>query len=178
MQDRQSGRSQVFGVTKTAQALYVPDFAADANPNDLNVGIVTFATANDMALFRHYVDTFNIPTGLVKKYTNTNAPINRVDLQMSQEFPVPMLDGHKVKVVVDIRNFLNLINRDWGLVGEYNDTTTMTRVDCADATGAAVPANSPVCVRYRYSNVPTTVTKVRNTALSLWYAQISLRYQF
>ena len=26
--------------------------------------------------------------------------------------------------------------------------------------------------------LPTTVNKVRNTTLSLWYAQISLRYQF
>lgn len=179
MQDRQSGRSQVFGVTKTAQALYVPDFSAGpAAGNPLRYGIVTFATQADLDRFRGYVDSFHIPTGLVGKYTNTNAPINRVDLQMSQEFPVPFLEGHKLKVVADIRNVLNLINKDWGLVGEYNDTNTLVRVDCADASGAAVPTNSPVCVGYRYSNVPTSVTKTRNTALSLWYAQISLRYQF
>jgi len=178
MQDRQSGRSQVFGVTKTAQALYVPDFSAGpVAGNPLRYGIVTFATANDLNLFRSYVDAFNIPTGLVKKYTNTNAPINRVDLQFSQELPT-LIEGHKLKAVVDIRNFLNLINKDWGLVGEYNDVNTLARVDCADATGAAVPTNSPVCVGYRYSQVPTSVTKTRNTALSLWYAQISLRYQF
>lgn len=182
MQDRQTGRSQVFGVTKTAQALYVPDFAAGPTAgNPLRYGIVTFATAADLALFRSYVDNFNIPSGLVKKYTNTNAPINRVDLQLSQEFPT-LLDGHKLKLVFDIRNVLNLVNKDWGLVGEYSDVNTLARVDClsdfAGATGTAAPTNSAACVGYRYSQVPTSVTKTRNTALSLWYMQISLRYQF
>lgn len=178
MQDRQAGRSQVFGVTKTAQALYVPDFSAGpAAGNPLKYGIVTFATANDLNLFRSYVDSFNLPTGLVKKYTNTNAPINRVDLQLSQEIPT-LLDGHKLKVVFDIRNVLNLVNKDWGLVGEYNDVNTLARVDCLDAAGALVPTNSSACASYRYSQVPTSVTKTRNTGLSLWYMQISLRYQF
>lgn len=178
MQDRNSGRSPVFGVTKTAQALYVPDFAAGpAAGNPLRYGFVTFATANDLNLFRSYVENFNIPTGLVKKYTNTNAPINRVDLQVSQELPT-LIDGHKLKVQFDIRNLLNLVNKDWGLVSEYSDVNRLVSVDCADAAGNAVGNSSATCVGYRYSNVPTTVTKQRNTALSLWYMQISLRYQF
>ena len=183
MQDRQTGvRSQVFGVTKTAQALFVPDLSTPNATNPLRYGNVIFATANDLALFKNYVTNFNIPTGLVQKYTNTNPPINRVDLQVSQEFPVPFLEGHKVKVVADMRNFLNFINHDWGIVGEYADVNSLARADClADfngPTGTAAPTNSPACVGYRYSQVPTTVNKVRNTSLSLWYAQISLRYQF
>jgi hypothetical protein len=177
MQDSAAGRGPVFGVTRTAQALYVPDFAADANTSDLNVGLVTFATAADLQRFQGYVKSFNIPTGLSQKYTNTNAPINRVDLQLSQELPA-IFEGHKLKVQVDIRNLLNLVNKDWGLVGEYTDINTLARVDCADANGAAVGPNSPVCARYRYSSVPTSVTKTRNTALSLWYIQVGLRYQF
>jgi hypothetical protein len=178
MQDVSSGRSPVFGVTKTAQALYVPDFAAGASPtNPLRYGFVTFATQQDLTLFRNYVTNFNIPTGLVKKYTNTNPPINRVDLQFSQELPT-LIEGHKLKVQVDIRNFLNMLNKQWGIVGEYNDVNRLVSVQCADANGAAVPTTSATCVGYRYSNVPTQVNKNRNTALSLWYAQISLRYQF
>ncbi|MEW6391492.1 MAG: hypothetical protein AB1542_13855 [Pseudomonadota bacterium] len=30
---------------------------------------------------------FNLPTGLVKKNSNTNAPVNRLDAQFSQELP-------------------------------------------------------------------------------------------
>ena len=54
----------------------------------------------------------------------------------------------------------------------------LARVQCADANGAAQSANSAVCTNYRYSNVPTSVPKQTNQFLSLWYAQISLRYEF
>ena len=177
MNDSQSGRSKVFGVNRTAQMLYVPDFAADTNPNDLNVGLVSFATQADLTRFKGYVQRFNLPTGLVEKNLNRNAPTNRLDMQLSQEFPTPF-EGHKIIAQLDIRNLLNLINRDWGLVSEYGDTNTLARVDCATASGAAVAATDGSCNRYRYSNVASSVVKTRNTGLSLWYAQFSLKYQF
>ncbi len=177
MQDRQSGRSQVFGVNRTAQMLYVPDLSGTGGTTGLDYGLVHFATANDLALFKKYVTQFNLPTGLLQKNTNTNAPVNRLDAQFSQELPSP-IEGHKLKLQVDVRNLLNLINRDWGLVSEYGDVNTLTRVDCADAAGNAVATNSATCTRYRYSSVPTSVTKTRNTGLSLWYMQVSIRYEF
>ncbi|MBC7667768.1 MAG: TonB-dependent receptor [Gemmatimonadaceae bacterium] len=180
MNDSQSGRSKVFGVNRTAQMLYVPDLATP-NANDtsgLSYGIVTFATPADLARFKGYVARFDLPTGLVKKNTNTNAPTNRVDMQLSQEFPTPF-EGHKIIAQLDIRNVLNLINRDWGLVSEYGDTNTLARVDCSNnAAGTAATATDGACNRYRYSNVPTSVVKTRNTGLSLWYMQFSLKYKF
>ena len=73
---------------------------------------------------------------------------------------------------------LNLLSHNWGRVAEYSDTVRLASANCADASGAAVPTTSATCVGYRYSNVPTTVTKTINSGLSLWYAQISLRYEF
>ncbi len=177
MSDRQSGRSQVFGVNQTAQALYVPDFAADTNTSDLNVGLVTFATQADLTLFQGYVNKFGLQPGLVKKLSNTNKDINRVDFQYSQELPA-LYQGHKIKVDFDVRNVLNMINRNWGKASEYNDQNTLTRVDCADANGVAVPTNSAVCTRYKYSSVSTAVNRSTNNAFSLWYLQIGLRYEF
>jgi len=177
MQDRQSGRSQVFGVNRTAQMLYVPDLSGTGGASGLDYGLVTFATANDLTLFKKYVTQFNLPTGLVQKNSNTNAPVNRLDAQFSQQLPT-LIDGHKLKLQVDIRNVLNLINRDWGLVSEYGDVNTLARVDCLTSTGALAATNDASCARYRYSSVPTSVTKTRNTGLSLWYMQVSLRYEF
>jgi len=177
MSDRQSGRSQVFGVNQTAQALYVPDFAGDTNLSDLNVGLVTFATQADLTLFQGYVNKFGLQPGLVKKLSNTNKDINRVDFQYSQELPA-LYQGHKIKVDFDVRNVLNMINRGWGKASEYNDQNTLTRVDCADANGVAVPTNSAVCTRYKYSSVSTAVNRSTNNAFSLWYLQIGLRYEF
>ena len=174
MSDFASGRSAVFGVNQTAWQLYVPDFA---NASGLNAGLVTFATQGDFDLFKAYVARFNLKPGVMRKYQNTNPSINRLDFQISQQFPT-IIKGHKIRVVADMRNLLNFIDNDWGVAKEYQDVTTLARVQCADASGAAVAANSAVCARYRYSAVPTTVPFQVNNNLSLWYAQISFRYEF
>ena len=178
MNDATSGRSPVFGVTKTAQALYVPDLNAPSATNPLRFGLVTFASQPDLDNFKRYAANFHLPSGgLVDKYSNDNAPISRVDLSFSQQIPT-FIPGHKIRIQADIRNVLNLLSHNWGRVAEYSDTVRLASANCADATGAAVPTTSATCVGYRYSNVPSTVTKTINSGLSLWYAQISLRYEF
>ncbi len=175
MSDSASGRSPVFGVNQTAWQLYVPDFA---NASGLNAGLVTFATQADFDLFKAYTARFNLKQGQIqRKYQNTNPSINRLDFQISQQFPT-IIKGHKIRVVADMRNLLNFIDNDWGVAKEYSDVTSLARVQCADASGAAVAANSAVCARYRYSLVPVTVPYQVNNGLSLWYAQISFRYEF
>ena len=179
MQDNSgSPRGPVFGVNRTAQLLYVPDFAGDTNTSDLNVGLVTFASQADHDNFKRAAANFRLPNGqLLEKYSNTNGPISRVDMQVSQELPT-LWEGHKLKVQFDIRNVLNLLNSDWGQVAEYSDSTTLARVDCADAAGVVIPVTNAACPRYRYSNVPSVIAKQRNTPASLWFMQIGLRYQF
>ena len=174
MQDAASGRSPVFGTTKTAQALYVPDFS---QANGLDVGLVHFATQQDEDLFKAYVAQFHLQPGLIRKYTNTNASINRLDLQISQQLPVPA-DGQHLRIVLDIHNVLNLLDSHWGGVSQYTDVNTLTRVSCADALGNAEPTTTAACPRYRYSSVPTTVLPTANNAASLWYMQIGIRYEF
>ncbi|WP_309604407.1 TonB-dependent receptor domain-containing protein [Phenylobacterium sp.] len=188
MSDAASGRSQVFGVTRTAQALYVPDFNAPINPaNPLRVGIVTFSSQANLDNFKRHVTNFKLPVGLVDKYSNDNAAVNRLDLSISQQLP-SFISGHKFRIQADIRNVLNLLNSNWGQVAEYVDPAgtsniQLARVQCTDAAGVATtstsaPSANPVCAGYLYSNVPTSVSKARNSGLSLWYAQISLRYEF
>ena len=176
MADVGSVRGPVFGVNRQAQLLYVPDFTV-AGAGPLDAGLVHFATAGDMANFKRYVANFDLPTGLVQKYSNDNPAISRLDLQLSQELPGVFPD-HKIKVQFDVRNLLNLLNSDWGRVAEYTDVNTLARVQCADANGVAIPTTSAACPRYLYSQVPTSVPKTQNPALSLWYVQIGLRYEF
>ena len=174
MSDLTSGRGPVFGVTKTAQALYVPDLN---NVVGLKAGLVYFATQGDLDNFRRYATNFGLNANeLTTKYSKNNAAINRLDLSVSQQLPTPIA-GHKIRIQADVRNLLNLLNHDWGRVNEYSDTS-LARVQCADANGVAQTAGSAVCTNYRYSNVPLTVQKQTNQVLSLWYAQISLRYEF
>jgi hypothetical protein len=184
MASQGGNRSPIFGTNRGAYQLYVPDFAGDANPNDLDVGLVTFDSVATLNRVRDAVARFDLPVGIVPKGFNRNPDVNQIDLQLSQEIPTP-IKGHKFKVVMDVQNVLNLLNNKWGSVEEYGSTGSgqgnnrIVDVQCATATGAAAGNGSPVCVRYRYSNPNTTaLTRSINNARSLWYAQVSLRYEF
>jgi len=184
MASQGGNRSPIFGTNRSAYQLFVPDFAADANPADLDVGLVTFDSAATRDAFRRAVDRFDLPAGIVPKGYNRNPDVNQIDLQFSQEIPTP-IQGHKLKAVVDIQNVLNLLNNKWGSVEEYGSTGSgqgnnrIVDVQCATAAGVAAGNGSPVCVRYRYSNPNTTaLTRTVNNQRSLWYAQVSLRYEF
>ena len=176
MSDASSGRSQVFGVNRSYQLLYVPDIAGDTNTSDLQIGNVFFSDAANRDRFIGYVKEFGLKTGINDKYSKRNKDISRLDLQVSQELPT-LINGHKLKVQFDVRNVLNLINSDWGKVAEYSDGNVLTRVSCATSSGGT-PVGA-VCDAYKYSNVSTTAGVKRvNTAESLWTMQVSLRYEF
>ncbi len=179
-----SGRNATFGTARVNYLLYVPDIAGDSNTTDLNVGAVTFATAGDRDRFLGYVKRFGLGNNhILEKGSNTNKDISRLDLQLSQELP-SIYEGHKFKIQFDIKNVLNLIDRDWGQVSEYGTSSSggggeiLARAQCADANGVAIPSTSAACPRYLYTNVPTSVNRTFNQQASLWYAQVSLRYQF
>lgn len=177
-------RSPTFGTNRSAYQLFVPDFAADTNPNDLNVGVVTFANAATRDSFKAAVDRFGLPTGIVPKGFNRNPDVNQIDLQISQEIP-SFFAGHKFRVVLDVQNVLNLLNNKWGVVEEYGSTGSgqgnnrLVDVACATAAGVAAGTGSAACDRYIYSNFSSTATsRTINNDRSLWYAQVSLRYEF
>jgi hypothetical protein len=183
MNDPASGRGSTFGVNRGNHLLYVPDFRNDANPNDLNVGFVTFDNAATLANFRNAVELFGLPQGrIVEKGegSDDNPEIYQVDLQIAQDLP-GALRGHKTQLIFDIQNVLNLLNDEWGIIEEYgNPETRLISAACATSTGAAAATGSPACDRYLYSNFnPTSTTKTTDTAgRSLWAIQVRLRYQF
>lgn len=182
MNDPASGRGTTFGVNRGNMLLYVPDFRADPNPNDLTVGFVTFDSVATRDNFRRVVEQFGLPQGqIVPKGggSNDQPEIYQVDLQLAQDLPT-LIKGHKFQVILDVQNVLNLINNKWGLIEEYTDANRVISAQCADANGVAAPTGSPVCTTYRYTNFnPTAETKnLDNNGRSLWAVQVRLRYQF
>ena len=53
--------------------------------------------------------------GYVSKYSSTQPWITTVDLAISQEIP-GFVEGHKGRIYLNIDNFANLLNSDWGKV--------------------------------------------------------------
>lgn len=177
-------RSTVFGVNRSAFALFVPDIAGDANPSDLRIGNVFFDSAGTRDNFLNAVKKFNLPQGIVPKGVIKNPDVNQLDLQISQELP-SLISGHHFKVVFDIQNVLNLLNNKWGIVEEYGSTGSgqgnnrIVDVGCATAAGVLAGAGNAACDAYFYQNYNSqaTVKSIKNER-SLWYMQVSLRYEF
>ncbi len=182
MSDATSGRGATFGVNRGNYLFYVPDFANDADPNDLNVGIVTFDSAATRDNVRNLVETFGLEQGTIlgKGEGSDDQPeIYQIDLQFSQDLPAFFLPG-KFRFVADIQNVANLLNDEWGIIEEYSDTVRVVSAGCADAAGVASGTGSAVCDRYRYTNYNSSaLTRTRdNAGKSLWAIQIGLRYEF
>ena len=177
-------RSGVFGTigSGTRYLLYVP--------TGINDPKVSFAKANDAALFDAFVESSGLG-----KYRGQIAPrnafrsrwITKLDLHFAQELPVPFTDQAKFTAFLDVENFTNLLNKNWGQIREYAFPYTIApvQVSCLSApvptgtpAGAAAVANAGApCVQYRYAaNQTETVNGVTQfaTPTDTVYARQSL----
>jgi outer membrane receptor protein involved in Fe transport len=155
-----SGRSTVFGTVGTTgnPLLYVPT---------LNDSRVSFATTADEAAFNAIVTQFGLEKfrgSILPKNSQTSPDFFKVDLNVSQELPIPLLNGTKIKLFADVENVLNLIDSDWGAlrqvpfsytaaVGSVQCLSTPTATGTAPGAGVVNTATTQTCAQYRYSGI-------------------------
>jgi Carboxypeptidase regulatory-like domain len=182
-----AGRSFVTGVNKGGILAYIPDMSGTTTvsssgailvSSDARVAFDSLATFNSVQTL---VTSFGLPQGgIIPRGYSQNDQIHLVDVKLSQQLP-GLFKGHKSFLTFDISNFLNMLNEDWGVVQEYNETQTLFTVACADATGSATPASAALtCNRYRITNPSTIITnpQTRNIDRSRWQIQVGLKYEF
>lgn len=139
------------------------------------------ATAAQIEAFHAFIDSdsyLSAHRGTVAGRNAVRTPwVNQFDLSVQQELP-GFFDGHKSVVRLDIYNFLNMLNKDWGVtenVGGY-DTRYLAGLSSVRADGGYVynlASNAPQkLVTYdSSSSYPSRV-------VSRWSAMLTLRYQF
>ena len=190
MQDIASGRSPIFGnVGTTARyLLYVPTSTNDplVSYGDTVVNGVVTQTAAQTAT---NLDAFINSSGL-SKYRGQVAPRNafnspwftKVDLHLSQEIPT-FVGGSRIQLFMDIENFTNLLNKNWGQIREYAFpfTTPAVRVQCLQTPGgAATTTVSQPCAQYRYTapSVSPDQQNVISARQSLYQIRLGARFSF
>ncbi|KGQ18631.1 Oar protein [Lysobacter dokdonensis DS-58] len=105
--------------------------------------------------------------------------VNQLDLSFSQEIP-GFGEGHKGEIRLDIFNFLNLLNKDWGVEhrASFPLERTLANVSGIDAQGRYVYDIRP----YLDGNgnyAPTALPVNENFNPSQrWAANVTLRYEF
>ncbi|MEE4638383.1 MAG: TonB-dependent receptor [Wenzhouxiangella sp.] len=107
------GRAGQFESPFDNNPLYIPNPAGDPR--------VVYASGFDQSAFFQFVDDNGIPTGGIHApYSERASKWNNIwDLRLQQELPgIPGLSrwakDNRFSLILDIENFLNLLNSDWG----------------------------------------------------------------
>jgi outer membrane receptor for ferrienterochelin and colicin len=184
MLDNAGPRSAAFGTIGNLgkMLLYVPT-AGDAK--------VSFDTAASESAFNAQVAGLGLDKfrgRILPKNSQTSPDFFKIDLNVSQKIPLPIISGATVKIFADIENVLNLINSDWSALRQvpFDYTSALVRVQCLNtavptgtaATTAQVTSGpTAACVQYRYSTVVPPV-EVIQAKQSLYAIRIGVKVEF
>ena len=153
----------------------------------VNDPIVSYGSATDeqIAAFHEFINNNSYLAsrrGQVAERNGDNYPwVNQLDLGIQQELPGFMKE-HKTILRVDIYNFLNMLNKDWGLTrgDTFSDNTRqLTRLGGLNADGTYVydlgsasnPNTEDLEIYDSYSGYPSRL-------VSRWSVMATLRYEF
>ncbi|MDQ0010231.1 hypothetical protein J2T07_002421 [Luteibacter jiangsuensis] len=112
--------------------------------------------------------------------------VNQIDLGISQEVP-GIFKGNKGEIRLDIYNFLNLVNKDWGqqsYVG-FPYTRNLAAFGGVDPTTGKYIYNLPTDANGNYQpgtksiyDAPTDNSATKVNPVSRWSAMLTVRYTF
>ncbi len=168
-----------FGINESAAddegtLFYVPMADGSGNVTLTSDPNVTYTAGFDITSFNNYLQT----TGLIG-YAGQIAPRNEFespwstifDVRLQQEFPAFFPQSARGIFYLDIENFGNLINSDWGRYEQVRYEYFQPVVELYDINGAG---------QYVYDDargVPHS-NENRISRSSLWQIQFGVRYQF
>ncbi len=167
--------------------IYVPRDATD--PNEIRIGRGTGAAfalnAGDAAAFERFISSqpcLNSQRGRIMTRNSCNAPkTSRIDVNIRQT--LADLRGQQVTVQLDVFNFANLLNHNWGrnkqpIGGLFNNMTALERA--GKQPGAISTSlwnyNVPSPVLNNITTFDSPWTTLRNTAANNYQMQLTFRY--
>ena len=152
-------------------------------PTDLgSIGFAGTATAAQQQQFIDYIKNdqyLNDNKGRIFKRNSARAPwFNQIDVTLRQEIP-GLFAGNKGEVRLDIFNFTNLLNKDWGVErrADFPLTRNLANFGGVDAQGRPIYNIDNQLVNGVYSPQDLGVNESQNPS-QRWAAQITVRYKF
>lgn len=174
--------------------LYVPAPGGDSR--------VVFAEGFDQEGFFRFAEEEGLPLGQIHAPYSNRAPWNnRWDVRFQQELPgIPGLDRYvgdnSFRLILDIENFLNLLNKDWGnfKTGPSFGQAALVEADLVsvadvnangieNATALTGDAPRTTCLSegdciYRYNTFRDQNTEFLSSSQSVYQIRLTLRYDF
>jgi Carboxypeptidase regulatory-like domain len=164
-------------------AIYVPTNALDPNQilfRDIttttnNVTTVQYTAAQQAAAFEQFIGDSKCLREhrgeILDRNTCRNGWVNFVNVSLRQA--VPTLRGQNFSVQLDVFNFLNLLNEDWGVVRSASGLSTLNLLTHVASTNADVRISQPI-VQFN----PTFQQFLTESLSSNYQLQLSARYEF
>jgi hypothetical protein len=144
----------------------------------------TPATAAQIQAFQDFITNdpyLNGHRGQVAGRNGARLPwVNQLDVSVQQELP-GFFKEHKAIVRLDIYNFLNMLNKDWGNTQQIGgfDTRYLTQARVlADGTYVYNIANSAGAPTYQNLVEYDANSSYPSRVVSRWSALLTLKYQF
>ena len=121
----------------------------------------------------------------LKAYQGSVAPanafraswVNSFDVRVSQELP-GFFKGHKAEVSLDIMNFGNLLNKDWGQINDYGFYATRRVANYAGID----PTTGKYVYNFTGSTDNESLQEINddgiNTGVSRWSVMLGIKYKF
>ena len=158
--------------------LYVPTDVSEMNFQQYTSGGNTYTVEQQQAAWEAFIAQDEYLSSRRGQYAERNAVVMpmlwRADLSVTQDL-ASMVGGkvNKLQVRIDVLNFTNLLNQEWGVSSRFNSEQPLTNPS-ADGNGA---------LRYRLRNIGGTLLTpepfIKNAGINDTYRfQLSLRYMF
>ena len=154
-------------------------------PRDLSQISFAGLAANNPGLQQQFMDYINSDQylnenkGRIFKRNGARAPwLNQIDLSFRQEIP-GLFAGSKGEVLLDIFNFTNLLNKDWGVErrATFPLTRTLANFGGVDAAGRPIYNIDRQVVGGNYAPEMLPVNESFNPS-QRWSASVTVRYKF
>lgn len=170
-----------FGDGNGVRLMYVPRTAEEAQLVDLldTDGNVAFTAAEQWAAIDAYInqnDYLNSKRGEITERNGAKLPwLHRFDLRVVQDLALTKNeDRHKLQLTLDVLNFGNLINSEWG-VGNQVVQSNLMQYRGRDANGNA---QFTATFQPGTSNFPQESYLPIFNLSQTWSAQVGVRYIF
>lgn len=156
--------------------LYVPNNASELNFEEFTSGGTTYTAAEQAAAFDAYIDQdeyLSDMRGEVVERNGAKLPwVHTFDLRLTQD--IPLANKHKIQLSLDILNFGNMINSEFGIPQTANQTNLLNY--------RGRDANDEPVYRMNFvsgtSEFPTETFRESASLANTWRAQLGVRYIF
>lgn len=167
--------------------IYVPRNASEITFTDFNYGTSAnpniFTAKQQSDLFFRYIEQDPYLSSRRGQYAERNGALlpwrNQIDVKFAQDLFADIKGKRNtLQFTVDVFNFGNMLNKNWGLVRSINNSSILTPTNISSLSSAEGGARPTFRLSSDRNQPITSTTRNTNTLASTYYMQLGLRYIF